>query len=203
MIATVGLQAYNLDWYPEGSGEVAAWMNFGRTTGSFTMSYSQVTWANTVGTEASRLRFASSFSSWSICRSWEAVKEEGWASRQIEKHRCCHVRIDVDGLRPSGPAMHCLLSKIRRLSHQDHRVATLNSCTGCWLLAILTLPQAREHRDESSMSISISELRFKPQLFTNPVEFPFAQLDHSTCISKFLFRFTCAFETESHGMKLR
>lgn len=53
MITTVGIQAYNLDSYPEGSGEVAAWINFGRTTGGFIVSYFQVTWANAVGTEAS------------------------------------------------------------------------------------------------------------------------------------------------------
>lgn len=31
MITTVALNAYNLDSYPEASGEVAAWINFART----------------------------------------------------------------------------------------------------------------------------------------------------------------------------
>ncbi|KZT19176.1 MFS general substrate transporter [Neolentinus lepideus HHB14362 ss-1] len=53
MITTVALQAYLLDSYPEASGEVAAWINFGRTTGGFIVSYFQVTWANKLGTEAS------------------------------------------------------------------------------------------------------------------------------------------------------
>jgi nitrate/nitrite transporter NarK len=35
MITTVALNAYNLDSYPEASGEVAAWINFCRTTGGF------------------------------------------------------------------------------------------------------------------------------------------------------------------------
>jgi hypothetical protein len=33
MITTVGLNAYNLDSYPEASGEVSSWINFARTTG--------------------------------------------------------------------------------------------------------------------------------------------------------------------------
>lgn len=53
MITTVALSAYNLDSYPEGSGEVAAWINFARTTGGFVISYFQVTWANAMGTKAS------------------------------------------------------------------------------------------------------------------------------------------------------
>lgn len=53
MITTVGLTAYNLDSYPEGSGEVAAWINFARTTGGFIISYFQVSWANARGTEQS------------------------------------------------------------------------------------------------------------------------------------------------------
>ncbi|TKA70092.1 hypothetical protein B0A55_08026 [Friedmanniomyces simplex] len=53
MLTTVAITAYNLDCYPEGSGEVAAWINFARTTGGFIISYFQVTWANAMGTERS------------------------------------------------------------------------------------------------------------------------------------------------------
>ena len=35
MLCSVGVNAYNLDAYSEGSGEVAAWLNFSRTTGGF------------------------------------------------------------------------------------------------------------------------------------------------------------------------
>jgi hypothetical protein len=53
MISTVAVNAYNLDSYPEGSGEVAVIVNFGRTTGGFIISYFQVTWATSQGTERS------------------------------------------------------------------------------------------------------------------------------------------------------
>lgn len=53
MITTVALNAYNLDSYPEASGEVSAWINFARTTGGFVISYFQVTWANNMGTKTS------------------------------------------------------------------------------------------------------------------------------------------------------
>ncbi|KAL1980470.1 hypothetical protein VTN96DRAFT_4127 [Rasamsonia emersonii] len=53
MITTVAVNAYNLDSYPEGSGEVAVLVNFGRTTGGFIVSYFQVTWATAMGTEKS------------------------------------------------------------------------------------------------------------------------------------------------------
>ncbi|GES66485.1 putative MFS transporter [Aspergillus terreus] len=49
MIVTVGINAYVLDCYPEASGEVAAWLNLGRTTGGFIVSYFMVTWANRQG----------------------------------------------------------------------------------------------------------------------------------------------------------
>lgn len=42
MVTTVGLNAYVLDSYPEASGEVASWLNFGRTAGGFIVSYFQV-----------------------------------------------------------------------------------------------------------------------------------------------------------------
>ncbi|BDD60932.1 hypothetical protein MAP00_006019 [Monascus purpureus] len=42
MITTVAITSYNLDSYPEGSGEVSAWLNFARTTGGFIVSYFQV-----------------------------------------------------------------------------------------------------------------------------------------------------------------
>ncbi|KLJ09895.1 hypothetical protein EMPG_14688 [Blastomyces silverae] len=50
MITTVAVNAYVLDSYPEASGEVAAWINFGRTTGGFVVSYFMVRWANDQGT---------------------------------------------------------------------------------------------------------------------------------------------------------
>ncbi|EME83536.1 uncharacterized protein MYCFIDRAFT_39163 [Pseudocercospora fijiensis CIRAD86] len=53
MVTTVALTAYCLDCYPEGSGEVAAWINFARTTGGFIVSYFQVDWANAMGTKKS------------------------------------------------------------------------------------------------------------------------------------------------------
>ncbi|KAF2767400.1 MFS transporter [Teratosphaeria nubilosa] len=53
MITTVAITSYNLDCYPEGSGEVAAWVNFARTTGGFVVSYFQVKWAHAVGAKSS------------------------------------------------------------------------------------------------------------------------------------------------------
>jgi len=53
MVTTVGIQAYVLGCYPEASGEVCAWLNFGRSTAGFIISYFQVTWANNLGPESS------------------------------------------------------------------------------------------------------------------------------------------------------
>ena len=44
---------YNLDSYPEGSGECSAWINFSRTTGGFIISYFQVEWATNEGAKTS------------------------------------------------------------------------------------------------------------------------------------------------------
>lgn len=44
MIATVALNAYLLDAYPEGSGEVDAWINVGRATGGFMATYIEINW---------------------------------------------------------------------------------------------------------------------------------------------------------------
>lgn len=44
MIATVALDAYLLDAYPEGSGEVGAWITVGRTMGGFMATYIEINW---------------------------------------------------------------------------------------------------------------------------------------------------------------
>ncbi|KAH8666313.1 major facilitator superfamily domain-containing protein [Xylariales sp. PMI_506] len=53
MITTVAISSYNLDCYPEASGEVSAWVNNSRTLGGFIVSYFQVTWATVEGTQLS------------------------------------------------------------------------------------------------------------------------------------------------------
>ena len=49
MVATVGINAYVLNSYPEESGEVAAWLNFARILGGFLITYFQVRWAASSG----------------------------------------------------------------------------------------------------------------------------------------------------------
>ena len=44
MIATVALNSYLLDAYPEGSGEVDAWIVVGRTLGGFMAIYVEINW---------------------------------------------------------------------------------------------------------------------------------------------------------------
>ena len=53
MVSTVGLNAYVLDSYPEGSGEVSSWLNFARTTGGFVVTYVQIRWAKAMGPQNS------------------------------------------------------------------------------------------------------------------------------------------------------
>lgn len=44
MIATTAVNAYLLDSYPEGSGEVGAWLTAARNWGGFMVTYFQVEW---------------------------------------------------------------------------------------------------------------------------------------------------------------
>ncbi|KAL8727241.1 MAG: hypothetical protein Q9181_005788 [Wetmoreana brouardii] len=53
MITTVGLTAYNLESYPQASGETAAWISCSRTSGGFIISYFQVRWADAMGAQRS------------------------------------------------------------------------------------------------------------------------------------------------------
>ena len=50
MIATTAVNAYLLDSYPEGSGEVGAWINVGRTLGGFMATYIEIPWVERAGT---------------------------------------------------------------------------------------------------------------------------------------------------------
>lgn len=49
MIATVALNAYLLDAYPEGSGEVGTWIVVGRTLGGFMAAYIEIDWVKRDG----------------------------------------------------------------------------------------------------------------------------------------------------------
>jgi MFS family permease len=49
IVCTTGINAYLLDAYPEASGEVAAWINFGRTIGGFIVVYYEVPWTEAMG----------------------------------------------------------------------------------------------------------------------------------------------------------
>lgn len=53
MLSTVAVASYNLDSYPEASGEMGAWLNLARALGGFVMTYVQVRWAEGSGTERS------------------------------------------------------------------------------------------------------------------------------------------------------
>lgn len=50
IICTTGINAYLLDAYPEASGEVSAWINFGRTVGGFIITYYEIPWITAMGT---------------------------------------------------------------------------------------------------------------------------------------------------------
>lgn len=49
MIATTAINAYLLDSYPEGSGEVGAWIVVGRTWGGFMATYVEINWVLSAG----------------------------------------------------------------------------------------------------------------------------------------------------------
>jgi len=49
MIATTAVNAYLLDAYPEGSGEVGAWIVFGRVFGGFMATYINIPWVTQAG----------------------------------------------------------------------------------------------------------------------------------------------------------
>ena len=49
MLATVAVNAYLLDAYPEGSGEVGAWINFSRSMGGFMAVYVELDWVGKAG----------------------------------------------------------------------------------------------------------------------------------------------------------
>jgi hypothetical protein len=46
---TTGINSYLLDAYPEGSGEIVAWINLGRMAGGF-ITYYEILWTTAMGT---------------------------------------------------------------------------------------------------------------------------------------------------------
>lgn len=53
MIVTTAVNSYLLDAYPEGAGEVAPWVNFGRSLGGFVVTYVETMWAQAIGVDRS------------------------------------------------------------------------------------------------------------------------------------------------------
>ena len=53
MIVTTAINAYVLDSYPEAPGEVCAWVNAARTVGGFIITYFEIVWAESAGTQTS------------------------------------------------------------------------------------------------------------------------------------------------------
>jgi len=49
MIVTTAVNAYLLDGYPEGSGEVGAWITASRNWGGFMVTYIQIAWVTSAG----------------------------------------------------------------------------------------------------------------------------------------------------------
>ena len=49
MITTTAVNTYLLDAYPEGSGEVGAWIAFGRVFGGFMATYINIPWVQKIG----------------------------------------------------------------------------------------------------------------------------------------------------------
>ena len=49
MIVTTAVNAYLLDCYPEGSGEVGAWVTASRNWAGFMATYIQIDWVNRIG----------------------------------------------------------------------------------------------------------------------------------------------------------
>lgn len=51
VLSTTAVNAYLLLTYPEASGEIAAWINFGRTLGGFIITYFEVPWVDSEGAQ--------------------------------------------------------------------------------------------------------------------------------------------------------
>lgn len=52
LTSTTGVEAYLLDAYPEGSGEVGAWINLSRAFGGCMAIYIQLEWVDQAGPKA-------------------------------------------------------------------------------------------------------------------------------------------------------